>query len=245
MKSFALHAPSTHSWPLGHAFMQLPQVAGSLRSASQPSIAALLQSSQPISQLFTRQLLPEHAGSPCATSQAFPHAPQEVRVVRRSTSQPSSCFLLQSPKPAPQVESAHARSTHAASALLKLQDFLQAPQLVKVSVGVSQPSFAWPLQSPKPALHAIAQLPAEQLGVPLSGPQTLKHAPQWLTLLSTSTHFLLQQRSLEPQEESLVQLPSLVGAQPAVKSSRVPRTNALIDELLPAGPSKRRSYAFR
>lgn len=56
----------------------------------------------------------------------------------------------------------------------------QVPQLlVLVLVLVSQPLFALPSQSPKPALHAMPHVPLVQTGVPFVPLQTLPQPPQW------------------------------------------------------------------
>jgi hypothetical protein len=53
--------------------------------------------------------------------------------------------------------------------------------------GASQPSVTRPLQSSKPAVQEIVQLPAEQPAAPLAELHTLPHAPQLLTLDATFT----------------------------------------------------------
>jgi hypothetical protein len=48
---------------------------------------------------------------------------------------------------------------------------------------VSQPSETWALQSPKPAVHAIEQVPAVQVAFPLVVEQAAPHAPQFVVLV--------------------------------------------------------------
>jgi hypothetical protein len=68
----------------------------------------------------------------------------------------------------------------------------QAPQLVALVRGASQPSPGSPLQSPKPAAQlATPQTPPTQFGVPPAAEQTLPQAPQLVTLLSDVSQPLL------------------------------------------------------
>lgn len=74
-------------------------------------------------------------------------------------SQPFEALPSQSAKPALQVPRVHTPAVHRAVAFENVQADPHAPQFAVVSVGVSQPSLATPLQSPKPAAHVL-QLPS-------------------------------------------------------------------------------------
>jgi hypothetical protein len=67
-----------------------------------------------------------------------------------------------------------------------LHAWLHAPQFVSVLSCASQPLVcALPSQLPQPLLHAIEQVPAVQLGVPLALLQTVPQLPQLETVVTT------------------------------------------------------------
>lgn len=82
------------------------------------------------------------------------------------------------------MPSVQALAKQLAVALAKLHALSQAPQCdVLFVVFVSQPLDVAPSQFANPELHAMPQVPLEQLGVPFELEQTLPHPPQLLTLL--------------------------------------------------------------
>jgi hypothetical protein len=112
--------------------------------------------------------------------QAWPHAPQFIALVERSTSHPLPLAKSQSPKPALHDETAQRPAVHVGVAFGTLQALPHAPQfIVSVAVEISQPSLAPPLQSVNPARHdAIAHRPDEHAGVAFATLHALPHAPQ-------------------------------------------------------------------
>ena len=122
-------------------------------------------------------------------AQALLHAPQLAGSVLTFTSQPFEPALFSSPsqsvKPASQLCS-HAPAVHTGAEFggRSSQATPQPPQLAgSVLVVVSQPSratFSSALQSSKPALQAMLQVLARQLGVPLAVLQGSAQTPQWL-----------------------------------------------------------------
>jgi hypothetical protein len=119
----------------------------------------------------------------------MPQPPQCAIAVFVSVSHPLLASPSQLPKPAPHVnpqtpvahvDVAFARAGHAIP---------QPPQFAAlVLVFTSQPSNPFPLQLPKPALHAIPHTRAAHVAVPFAGTaQRVPHAPQCSGLLVMST----------------------------------------------------------
>jgi hypothetical protein len=110
-------------------------------------------------------------------------------LVARVTSQPSRGSSLQSAKPVLHALTRHSALLQTAMALGGAHIRLQPPQCARVlSSGVSQPSAALPLQSPKPELHdSIAHAPARHTGVARGVMHARPHAPQWASVDASVT----------------------------------------------------------
>ena len=107
------------------------------------------------------------------------HPPQLSASLAVFTSQPSKVEPLQSSKPELQLATTQLPLVHAVVALGMLHALPQRPQLVRVSMGVSQPSSGSPLQSASPASQSLPQTPPEQdAAEPTPAEHTLSHAPQ-------------------------------------------------------------------
>lgn len=91
--------------------------------------------------------------------------------------------MLQLAKPAAQPVTWQLPVLHDAVALDSAHAVPQVPQLAIVFVGVSQPSFGLPLQSPKPAAHVGLQAPAVQAVLPFVFEQATPQAPQLLVVV--------------------------------------------------------------
>jgi len=120
---------------------------------------------------------------PLATAgQLTPQAPQLRESVTTLTSHPLAGPLSQLANPV-----LHCKPQSPAKQVCELfaargQVVSQAPQLVgSVPRIVSHPLVGLPSQSPKPGLHAMLQVPEEQVGVPFTEEHTLPHAPQLFT----------------------------------------------------------------
>lgn len=145
--------------------------------ASQPFCTAPSQLPKPALQPMV-QLPAVQPGVPLVPLQALPQVPQWLTLELSTTSQPLAALPSQLPKPAlhtmPQLP-----------ALQKGVPFVpphtlpQLPQLVALLFRlVSQPLATLPSQLPKPALQAMAHLPALQLAVPFTLLHCAPHAPQ-------------------------------------------------------------------
>lgn len=89
----------------------------------------------------------------CTPGQDVPHAPQFVRSVFRSISQPSAADPLQSANPEMQVKP-HVPEVHVRVALARVgHTLLHEPQVAGLPRSPSQPSLDIPLQSEKPTSH--------------------------------------------------------------------------------------------
>ena len=133
-----------------HRLLQLPQWKPLDDSGvSQPFVGLPSQSPKPGWHMNPHPPA-VHAAVACAgAAHRVPHPPQWPGSPRRSTSQPSAAFPLQSAKPAlhtkVQCPAEHAGSAFAGDG----QAVPQAPQFVTLDCRVvSQPSAAVPLQSP-------------------------------------------------------------------------------------------------
>jgi hypothetical protein len=133
------------------------------------------------------QISAEQVGTPLVVpGQTFPHPPQ-LLVVLSGVSQPLAAIASQLPKPMLQAARAHEPVEQEALAFANAQAAPHAPQLLRLSSGVSQPSAAIASQLSKPVLQAArTQVPVEQEGLAFGNAQASPHAPQLLT--SSSTH---------------------------------------------------------
>jgi hypothetical protein len=120
-------------------------------------------------------------------------------------SQPSFGSPSQSANPDAQLVIEHFPALHASLAWFVLHAAPHPPQFASsVAVLVSQPSATFALQSPKPALHAMAQRPAAQEGAPFRLEQTAPHAPQ---LVVSSSVFVSQRPVCAQSWKAPVQAP--------------------------------------
>ena len=107
-----------------------------------------------------------HVADALAPLHAEPHDPQLVRLVSVFVSQPLFGLPSQLLK-FPLHTGVHAPATQLVEPFAFVQTAPQAPQLLaSVEVAVSQPFFALPSQSAKPAAQTGTHAPAEQLVVP-------------------------------------------------------------------------------
>jgi hypothetical protein len=112
--------------------------------------------------------------------QAWPQAPQLLRLLRRLVSQPSAYWLLQSAKPLLQAATVQTPLLHLAVPLATLQTLPQAPQLF----GSRASGVHVPLQFVNPELQVQPQAPLLQAAVALGGAgHALPQAPQLLIVL--------------------------------------------------------------
>lgn len=200
----ARHIPIPHT-PIEHAGVlfasipqtreQPPQLLGSfVVFASQPLASTLSQFSKPGEQRPTRHMPATHAGTPLATAHIVPQRPQLPTDVRRSTSQPSAAFMLQSANPSLQRKP-HIRAAHVAVAFGGTgQGFPQRPQCAALEpVSVSHPFIALLSQSPKlPEQRPTAHRPIEHEGSALGMLHIVPHAPQLAELVRVSMHASVQ-----------------------------------------------------
>jgi len=187
--------------------VQLPQVVGLARLASQPLAALESQSAKPALQAATAQAPAVQAGVPLATAQRVEQLPQCVASEPRSTSHPFEASPSQSAKPALQVNAHAPAAQDTAAWALGAHAIPQPPQCSTVArVSTSQPLAAMPSQSPRPGSQLpIPHAPAAQAPVALAGAQAVPQAPQWAALTRVSTHPPLQQVSPEAQCASVRQ----------------------------------------
>jgi hypothetical protein len=139
--------------------------------------------------------------------QAVPQAPQWVGVFDRLVSQPLAGLPSQLPKPVVQVKP-HRPLLHVGVVLGGVgQALLQRPQCERLEArGVSHPSLAMPLQSPKPLVHAATpQVLARQNAVALGSEHARPHIPQ----LAGSIAVLVQapEQLVRPAPQDAAQLP--------------------------------------
>jgi hypothetical protein len=204
-------APQSGAAP-PHIVSQSRHVAGAPRSASQPSVAIMLQSSKPASHVNPHEVPSQVVEALARVGHGVPHAPQ-VETVPRSASHPSEAMPLQSSKPALHAESSHAPAVQAGTPFAKVQLVPQPPQSVVVVRSVSQPLSGTPSQSSLSASHVHSQPPAthatDDRGRSAQGES---QAPQWRRLVSVSMQ-------LRPQT---VSPPGQVSTQPAEAEQAMP-----------------------
>jgi hypothetical protein len=106
-----------------------------------------LQSAKPSLQLAMLQFEFEQAGTPLATVQFLPHAPQLLTLDVRFVSQPLAALPSQSPRPGAQLETPHTPPTQFGVPPVVEQMLPQVLQLLTSElVFVSQPLAIWPSQ---------------------------------------------------------------------------------------------------
>jgi hypothetical protein len=211
-----------------------PQFAVVFSAVSQPFLA--LPSQLPKPALHTGTQTPAAQDVvPFELVQASPQPLQCATVLCVSVSQPLFGRLSQSPQPAVQ-----AGVQVPLGQLVVPWAFVQlvphAPQFVVVFRDASQPFEAALLsQLPKPAVHAIPQLPEAQLGVPLLLLQTVPHAPQFELLVwvlasqpSAVTPLQLPYPALQAPRE---QVPEPQDSAAFAKSQTAPQAPQLVSEV--------------
>jgi hypothetical protein len=120
--------------------------------------------------------------------QVFTHEPQCAASFARFTSQPSAGLPLQSAKPGLHAAMPQPPELHAPTAFAGLHARPQPPQFAAdVDTLVSQPSVALLLQSAKPALHAMPQMPPLHAGEPPAELHTTPQPPQFAGSLNAFT----------------------------------------------------------
>lgn len=166
-----------------HAAPHAPQSVEIVSGVSQPSLIPPPQSPYPASQLGTHVPVAQLAVAWSKGPHAVPQVPQSASV-SSGVSHPSATIPLQSPHPASQPSATHAPISHSSPARGTSHTSPHARQSVSDPRGTSQPSFATPLQSPRPALHAtISQVPVAQDSVASGRLQATPQAPQLVGLV--------------------------------------------------------------
>ena len=166
-----LQLPPAHvgvvMWLAEQTDPQPPQFAASVPVAvSQPSASlSALQSEKPVLQAPSQIPPAQSSVEMLFVEQLLAQLPHAVGVVVVFVSQPSTGFMLQSPKPVEHARMAHSPLLQMAEPLAAVQTMPQPPQLLmSFFVLISQPSdFLLALQSAKPAVQAPSQVPPVQL----------------------------------------------------------------------------------
>jgi hypothetical protein len=151
-------------------------------STSQPFVTFPSQFANPALQAI-EQAPALQSGEPFTLEHALPHVPQSEVLVVVATSHPFVTSPSQFPKPA-----AHAIEqtppAHAAVPFAPEHAVGQEPQWpVSAMRLTSHPSELLPLQSAKPAAHAMAHVPPAHVGVPFVLEHTVPQSPQWAASL--------------------------------------------------------------
>jgi hypothetical protein len=169
-------------------FPQAPQLATSVAASdSQPVAGLLSQLLKPAAQVRP-QFVPSHVAVEFGPEgQTVPQLPQ-LDGVFNGVSQPlDPRSLSQLPKPALQVIAQVPVAQDAVALAGAVHGVPQAPQSVAVVNGVSQPSLALALQSPKPAWHVKRHVPVAHDAVALAGAvQGVPQPPQLVSVVSAT-----------------------------------------------------------
>ena len=188
--------PATPFAGIGQGRLHMPQLPTAvLRLVSHPFAGMLSQSPKPGEHIATVHAPPTQAAFPLGEVQTIPQRPQWVELARRSVSQPSAGFMLQSAKFG-RHRSPHIPIAQVAVALAGTgQGLPQRPQFVTAARrSVSHPFAAMLSQSPKPPEHRpTPQRPIVQLGSALATTQRVPQPPQLAELLCVSTQASAQQ----------------------------------------------------
>lgn len=176
------HEPPVQVTPEEHAVPHAPQLVELVRMfTSHPSEATPLQSAKPVLHEATRHAPDTHAGTPLATEQVVPQAPQLVTVVAVLTSQPSAATPLQSAKPGVHAKP-HTPAPHVRAALGT--DGHARPHAMQLSGSVLRLT-QLPEQSVSPAPQVTTQVREEHT---CPEGQIVPQAPQLLLSLARSRH---------------------------------------------------------
>jgi len=176
-----------------HEVPQRPQLAGAVRSASQPFNGFMSQSAKPVVQAIPHVPAAQVVVELARSAHALPHRPQ-LPVVPRSVSQPFMGFMSQSAKPVAQVIPQRPVAHTAVALAPDGHCPRQAPQWASlVAVLASQPFMGSSSQSAKPVAHARVHRPAVQVAVALGrAAHSLPHAPQCITTVEVSVSHPLE-----------------------------------------------------
>lgn len=162
------------------------------RDVSQPSALVASQSAKPALHAPMAHAPVAQDADAFASMHGARHAPQSVSV-RIDVSQPVAVMPSQSCRPGSHAPSVQRPPGHAYIAPASEQATRQAPQSVTRSSGVSHPSAAKPLQSPKPGSHAvIVHVPPVHAADAFAGAHGRAHPPQSARLVAVSTHAVPQ-----------------------------------------------------
>lgn len=176
MQVMTAHIPSTHRDIAFGTVQEMPQEpqfrVSFVTLTSHPFDRRLpSQSANPVSQLPMQTPPPQAGVGTWVLGHEPPQVPQCLGSVAVFTSQPLVGSPSQSAYGALQEVMVHWPPGQATEALGSAHDRPHAPQFWVVSSAVSHPS-SFPrssrLQSPKPGLHSIAQVPASQIGTPFA-----------------------------------------------------------------------------
>lgn len=176
-----------------HTAPHAPQLVTDVSDDSHPG--ALVQSAKPRLHDTNVHVRVAQLAVAFGSEQATPQPPQFASVLRL-VSQPFESIVSQLPKPAAQVSVRQPPVAHDAVAFARVHAAPQPPQLVRVVVGVSQPSGADRLQSANPPLHVtIAQLPLAHRSLAFARSQRVPHPPQLARSVAVSTQLIAQRVS--------------------------------------------------
>ncbi len=200
----------------GQTLPHAPQLAALDRaSISQPLAALASQSKKPAAHTGRHALITHEATVPGRdVVQTALHAPQFIKLVRVSTSQPLALFPSQSAKPVAHSDT-HAPVRHEATELgAAVQRVPHAPQLLaSVASVASQPLVALESQLPKPDSQASEHIPMAQRAVALAPvAQRVPHAPQLVTsvaIASSQPLALLPSQLPKPAAQPSVHVPDV------------------------------------
>jgi hypothetical protein len=136
-----------------HTDPQAPQFVSESRVSSHPVPSMPSQSPKPGSHASIAQRSPAQVADALTRAHTDPQPPQ-LASESRVSSHPVPSMPSQLPKPGLHTPSAHVIEAHTGLAFEARHTVPHAPQSVRVSSEVSQPSSGMPLQSANPASHA-------------------------------------------------------------------------------------------
>ena len=162
---------------------QAPQLKLVLSGVSHPLAALPSQFDQPALQVSSSQVPVEQLAAALARLQEVPQVPQLARVVV-GVSQPLPRSPSQSAEPVLQEIVSHVPDAQDSLAFGRSQVTPQAPQLVRLVSGVSQPLASTPSQLENPALQlVVVHVPDVQVAAPLARLHGVPQDPQSLRVV--------------------------------------------------------------
>lgn len=207
--------------------------------------AELWLSSHPLEELPSQLSKPElhdaswqvrvaHEADALEIEQLTPHPPQLLSVLS-GFSHPLPLLPSQLAKPELQLEMRQVPLPHVVLEFARLQAEPQAPQLVLVFNGASQPLLWLPSQLPKPLLQVVRlQVPVLQVADPLLRLQVAPQAPQLARVVNGASQPLPASPSQSPKpllQEATPQTPLLQDGVPLAAEQTVPQAPQLLTEL--------------